>query len=432
MPGFQLTRALIVAGSLLLSAAAPMSAETVGEEEEQTSEDLQQRLERLRAVPYLGVSDQPVEEDSSGVVFSDTAKACAGYFLYCNRLSGEAFLLDVTGEIAHQWLFPADRKEDSEPEVQLDDYTVMLPDGNLLVQKKFMELLMVDWDSNVLWRKKLDVHHDMAVAPDGSYYAIIREFGIHRDLHVRFPAIVHLTAAGEELDRWSAHDHLAEMMEVLDHGLFLDTLLDSITAGGEVDGGISGSIRFAKSGRWHYDYFHLNNITVLPPTALGRKDGRFGPGNLLVCFRNINQIAVLEKNTYRILWTWGAEHLDWPHHPTMLPNGHILIFDNGPTRKYSRVIEIDPVLESIVWEYRGDPPESFFSETRGSAQRLPNGNTLICESNKGRAFQVAEQGDVVWEWLNPVTRRWRIRIHRETVYRMLYYPPEMVDPLLTR
>jgi hypothetical protein len=411
---------------MVLLAAGPAMAD-----DEAQPDDWEQRLERLRAVPYLGVSDQPVEGDSSGVVFSDAEKVCAGYFLYCNRLSGDAFLLDVTGEIAHQWQFPADRKEDSEPEVQLDDYTIMLPDGDLLVQKKFMELLKIDWNSNLLWRKKLDVHHDMTVAPDGSYYVILREFRIHRNLHVRFPAIVHLTADGEELDRWLAHDHLAELKKAFDTGLFLDTILDSIRAGGKVDGAIRGSIRAAKSGRQHYDYFHLNTIDILPPTELGQKDGRFRPGNLLVCFRNINQIAVLEKNTYRVLWAWGAGRLDWPHHPTMLPNGHILIFDNGAKRKYSRVIEIDPVDQSIVWEYRGDPPESFFSRTRGSAQRLPNGNTLICESNAGRAFQVTEQGDVVWEWLNPKTRKWRIRVHRETVYRMLYYPPELVESLLT-
>jgi hypothetical protein len=110
----------------------------------------------------------------------------------------------------------------------------------------------------------------------------------------------------------------------------------------------------------------------------------------------------------------------------MLPDGHILLFDNGVERKYSRILEIDPYAGSIVWEYHADPPEDFYSFTRGSAQRLPNGNTLICESDNGRAFEVTRTGEMVWEWFNPSLRRG----HREVVYRMLQYPREMVDKLL--
>jgi hypothetical protein len=116
-----------------------------------------------------------------------------------------------------------------------------------------------------------------------------------------------------------------------------------------------------------------------------------------------------------------------------LENGHILLFDNGVNRRYSRVMELDPLTEAIVWQYQTDPKRNFFSDTRGSAQRLPNGNTLICESNKGRVFQVTEEGEIVWEWLNPrVDAVYRGRPHRETVYRMHYYAAETVDPLLQR
>jgi len=193
---------------------------------------------------------------------------------------------------------------------------------------------------------------------------------------------------------------------------------------------------FFEEGRWGYfdnkrdliDYFHLNTITVLPQTPLGQSDHRFREDNLLVCFRNVNQVAVLEKGTYRVLWSWGEGQLQWPHHPTMLENGHILIFDNGIARKYSRVIELDPVTKRIVWEYRTTFPEDFYSEARGSAQRLPNGNTLICESDLGRVFEVTPEGEIVWLWFNPGTREGR----RLTVYRMIRLPREMVAPLLER
>jgi hypothetical protein len=136
----------------------------------------------------------------------------------------------------------------------------------------------------------------------------------------------------------------------------------------------------------------------------------------------------LEKDTYRVLWAWGEGELQHPHHPTMLENGHMLIFDNGVKRKYSRVVELDPASATIVWEYKAEPAEDFYSFSRGSAQRLPNSNTLICESDKGHAFEVTEEGEVVWAWLNPAIRG----KHRETIYRMTRLPSTYVEGLLGR
>jgi hypothetical protein len=114
----------------------------------------------------------------------------------------------------------------------------------------------------------------------------------------------------------------------------------------------------------------------------------------------VNQIAVLEQGTYRVLWAWGEGELEWPHHPAMLDNGHILIFDNGVRRESSQVLELDPITETIVWKYTAQSPTDFYSQARGSVQRLANGNTLICESDKGRVFEVTEDSEVVWTWLN--------------------------------
>jgi outer membrane protein assembly factor BamB len=183
-----------------------------------------------------------------------------------------------------------------------------------------------------------------------------------------------------------------------------------------------------KDGRVLYDYFHLNTITILPENPLGERDTRFRAGNLLVCFRNVNQIAVLDKETKRILWVWGEGVLEWPHHPTMVENGNVLVFDNGVRRKSSRVLELDPVTGDVVWEYAADPPESFYTYEKGSAQRLPNGNTLICDGDNGRAFEVTRDGEMVWEWLNPATRK----NHRVQLYRMTRLPPETVTALLLR
>ena len=65
------------------------------------------------------------------------------------------------------------------------------------------------------------------------------------------------------------------------------------------------------------------------------------------------------------------------------------------------MLEIDPRDGSRIWTWEADPPEAFFSETRGACQRLPNGNTLITESERGHAFEVTRSGEIVWEYWNP-------------------------------
>jgi hypothetical protein len=110
----------------------------------------------------------------------------------------------------------------------------------------------------------------------------------------------------------------------------------------------------------------------------------------------------------------------------MLANGNILIFDNGTKRKFSKVIELEPLTRTVEWEYVSDPPKDFFTHSRGSAQRLPNGNTLMCEGDKGRALEVTKDGEIVWEWVNPEI----VEHHRPQIYRMMRLLPETVDPLL--
>lgn len=68
----------------------------------------------------------------------------------------------------------------------------------------------------------------------------------------------------------------------------------------------------------------------------------------------------------------------------------------------SRVIEVNPETDEVVWTYEGNPPAQFFSGHISGAQRLGNGNVLICEGTSGRVLEVTGTGEPVWEWWNPV------------------------------
>ena len=102
-----------------------------------------------------------------------------------------------------------------------------------------------------------------------------------------------------------------------------------------------------------------------------------------------------------MVWSWGRGKLSGPHDATMLSNGNVLVFDNGLRSKSSRIVEVDPRTNEIVWSYQDPNPQSFFSSHRGAAQRLPNGNTLITDSGGGRAFEVTADGEIVWTFVNP-------------------------------
>ncbi len=84
----------------------------------------------------------------------------------------------------------------------------------------------------------------------------------------------------------------------------------------------------------------------------------------------------------------------------MQTNGYKLINDKLYTDNRSSVIELNPLTMEIDWEYKGDENNPFFSLASGSNQRLPNGNTLITESDRGRVFEVSPEGKIVWEYIN--------------------------------
>ena len=128
--------------------------------------------------------------------------------------------------------------------------------------------------------------------------------------------------------------------------------------------------------------------------------------DILASFRPTSTVVRISRKTRKIVWKLGPPTVSGQHAPTPLANGNVLIFDNGVHRlddsmPYSRVIEVNPATNEIVWKYQDSPAWNFFSPRMGCAQRLPNGNTLITESSFGRFFEVTQEGEIVWEYVNP-------------------------------
>ena len=360
------------------------------------------QIESLRALPYAQWSDQKATSTNSGVTQYDPHSAYPGYNLFTND-KNEIYLVDMSGKHKHTWKVPNGHH---------CEYAVLLNDGHVLTACESQFIMKLDWDSNPVWQTKLHVHHEIEVLPDRSILTLVGDKPVpYKSRNVVFDSIVHLSESGGWLDKWSTFDNLETLKR-----FHLISPLDTPPAK-------------PKELRASYSYYHLNAIRLLPDTPLGQRDRRFQSGNLLICSRNTSMIAILDKATRKPVWSFGPTILENPHFPVMLETGNLLIFDNGFTRKSSRVLEIEPSTGKTVWEYTATPPSSFFSPWQGSVQRLPNGNTLICESNHGHVFEVRPDKRIVWEFWNPVINE---KGKRKTIYRFLRLPVGMVEALLTK
>jgi hypothetical protein len=271
-----------------------------------------------------------------------------------------------------------------------------MPSGDLLVVQRLPHentpqaaresryLLRLDWDGNVVWRKHMPVHHDVELTPDGKILTLTLELRVIPEVDpvipVRDNSLVLLDDDGEILDQVSVWELLSSAPDVF-------TMQE-------------GKTRIFE-GAHEIDIIHGNSVEWLRHPHLVGRHPIYRPDSILFCMRHQDALAIVDWKTKELLWAWGQGDISGPHDATILPNGNILAFDNGLGREWSRVVEVDPVTREIVWEYRAPDPESFYSAARGANQRLSNGNTLITESDSGRAFEVTPDGEIVWEFLNP-------------------------------
>jgi outer membrane protein assembly factor BamB len=273
----------------------------------------------------------------------------------------------------------------------------MYPDGRLLVIFSCWSstpygygIAMLDRDSNVLWKDFRRIHHSFDQAEDGRIYTMDHEIKLSEGLDyadTSWPflddGIVAYTAEGEFLSRFS-------LLDAIQNSPYSDVFEALILKNAGLSGG--------------GDLLHSNDVEVLP-AHLAEKFPFANAGDLLVSLRQIDSIVVIDPETESVKW-FQKGYWRRQHDPDFLENGNMLIFDNHALKKSSsgkqtsRVIEFDPKNMAVIWEYRPTGDEEFFTSSRGSQQRLTNGNTLITESGKGRMIEVSPSGEVVWEYYN--------------------------------
>ncbi len=72
--------------------------------------------------------------------------------------------------------------------------------------------------------------------------------------------------------------------------------------------------------------------------------------------------------------------------------------------------QLRQISKQVFWSYRSVNSHGFFSHIGSSAQRLPNGNTFICSDTEGHFSEVTADGQLVWEYINPVAREGAVKV----------------------
>lgn len=318
-------------------------------------------------------------------------------------------LINETGQIVHTWKVP-----DFQP-----GYGYLLPGGRLLVRGQPLVqtdadvytsggradiLVELDWEGNELWRWEHPAfHHDMLRLPNGNTMVITWEElpediaarikgGLDRDLQKRVfskeyedqfkffmkglgvggrprdlkgflsDAILEIDPAGNTVHTWHAWEHLDPDKDIV------------------------------CCKEYYHEWSHANSLDM-------NEDGE-----VLISFRELSKVIRVSWPEGKMLWEYGDGWISHQHTVTFTPEGNMLAFDNGahhPTVPRSRVVEVDMKTNEMVWQYYPEHVFSLMSGHIAGAERLRGGNTLICEGQSGRIFEVTPDCDVCWEWISP-------------------------------
>ena len=360
------------------------------------------------------------------------------------------YLIDKTGAINHTW------SSDYLPGVGVR----WLGDGTILrtirvgvgpgsggagggVQK-------VAWDGTVVWDFRYNTnghlsHHDVRLLPNGNVLLIAWE--------TKTPAEV--IAAGRNLNYVTSKglypDHVIEVQPtgstsgtIVWEWHVWDHLIQDYDSSKANYGVVGDHPELVDINYWDLikeDLMHTNSV-----------DYNEEFDQILISVHNFNEIWVIDHSTTTaeaashtggnsgkggdLLYRWGNpaayragttsdQKLFNQHDASWIDKGfpgegNILVFNNGagrPDGLYSSVDEIVPPVNqhgeyyrtsssaygpaAQTWRYTANPPTSFFSGGISGAERLTNGNTLICSGEPGVFFEVTSTGSTVWTYTNP-------------------------------
>ncbi len=403
--------------------------------------------------PNLNAWAQTYPNRTVGLLMKDSL-AFEGYTLFTPNSNTTTYLINNDGLLVHSW----------ESNYRPGQSVYLLEDGNLLrtanVNNQIFtaggsggRVQIIEWDGTVAWDylcsgSKYCQHHDVEILPDGNVLLIVWEYkstdaaisaGRNPDLLIQnelWPDyIIEVqpsgTTTGDIVWEWHAWDHLVQDYDsskenygvVADHPELID--LNFVQPGpnaGNADWTHTNSLAYNEEfDQIILSIHNFNEIWVIDHSttteeAASHAGGNFGKGgDILYRWGNPQTYDTGNNNDKKL---YGQHDAQWIE--SGCPGeGNILIFNNGTRRNYSTIDEIVPPAdgagnyfftpnsaygpEEPLWIYTAENPTDFYSQNISGAQRLANGNTLICSGANGIFFEVNPDTNIVWHYINPVT-----------------------------
>ena len=405
----------------------------------------------------------PTPSDRTVGLFYNDPRSFAGYTLMAPKQSHTTYLLNNQGQYVHKWSTSNYAPGQSAYLLANGDLIRACSMSGTPLSTGGGEggrIEEFNWDGAMLWSLDWSTatymqHHDFVPMPNGDVlmlvvekksYAEVVAAGFRPQLlqgaentttYYMLPdSVVEVNRSGSKVWEWHVWDHLVQDYDsskdnylgvggVAAHPELIDpngpgiqipvfwNHMNSISYNAALDQ-VLVSCR-GNSEIWIIDH------TTTSAEAAGHSGGKNGRGGDLIYRWGM-------PSQYRVSPTVQPQTLFQQHCGMWIPAdypgaGDILIFNNGIGRTggqtgYTSIDEIIPPVDandnytltsgvygpsSATWIYEGKPPTSFFSAEISGAQRLPNGNTLICSGVNGVLFEVTPGGKMVWKYVNPVT-----------------------------
>lgn len=323
-----------------------------------------------------------------------------------------AWIADRQGNVKHAWEHPGEIWAPLQDRDAVGDtwrsYPVgahLYDNGDLLVSYQgdnvfpiAMGLAKFDKDSNLIWKQNGLFHHWFSVGPDGNIYV---------------PGTAISDSPMKIVDRQkeifcSDGKVTYDTIAILDESGVVKKEIDLLNAFIDSDlSGVFNSGATAPIALQSCDPMHLNDVQVLTE-ALSSEFPALSPGDLLLSFRSLNAIGVLDPVTEKFKW-FHAGSSQHQHSPRYFRDNKVLLFDNygGRTSEgTSRVVAVDIGSgQSETLFPRSDsthPGRDILSRVAGYVDVSPSRDRMmVAFSEQGLVWEIdTANGEVLWEFVN--------------------------------
>ena len=401
-------------------------------------------------------------------VISITNDTAPGYTLFAPLNGTGTYLVDNFGREIKTWK--------SDKTSGATDY--LLEDGSLLRCESMRNtsfnsggsggrVKRTSWSGQVMWTYDYSntehcQQHDIEYLPNGNVLLLAWEIKSAAEASARgrtatgnvwMDHVVEVkpsgTNGGEIVWEWHVWDHLVQEKDqskenygvVAEHPELVDINFSSMGADWLHTNAVKYNAEFDQilisvvdmSELWIIDH------STTKAEAASHSGGKYGKGGDLL-YRFGNPAAYKSgSSSDRLLYG--------QHGPRWIPKGspgagNIIVFNNGTSSRGSSADEYKLPVDTEgkydlktkpekVWTYA---PSNFYSTNLGSAQRLPNGNTLICQGTAGTLWEVTPAKTIVWKYISPVTNNTIVKqgqsvgggvgMQPNQCFRAYRYPPD--------